>query len=135
MPSLSFIKALPLLLITLPSLIVSTPTPGPQAADAPETDIKPLGRYNISAAEILSRDRTDPAGVTLGKDNTLNVTVSGSQPGNIDNTCVGNWFWDNTQEVSGTTIFECTDSALQLALSQFKQEDTIVEFSLFITYP
>ncbi|KAI4246719.1 MAG: hypothetical protein L6R42_009810 [Xanthoria sp. 1 TBL-2021] len=88
---------------------------------------------------MQSIDAVNPAGAT-GKQNSLNITVSGVQPGDQPINCFGSWFYDTTQDQAagrnqaGSSDFVCSDPKLKVTSDQFYQVGTKVEFFVLITY-
>ncbi|KAL8663606.1 MAG: hypothetical protein Q9168_008065 [Polycauliona sp. 1 TL-2023] len=144
MPSLSLIKALPFLLLTLPSSVISIPI-----LDSPGqlTLPTPLGTYNISTAQVTSTDYYDTTNrlnpTREGRTNDLNITLHGLNPGNPLINCVTTWVVDARQHRTLGPSFgigggmRCTDERLEAWFSQLVPFETyfLTEFNVSIQYP
>ncbi|KAL8893595.1 MAG: hypothetical protein Q9192_005115 [Flavoplaca navasiana] len=145
------LKTLPLLiLLTLPTSILSTPTPAPQdpcqprgppgppgtpgnptsgcPQQAPAAAAKPIPNENPNISEVLAEapqsqpgtsqpdtetteilpqyqilfaqvnsSRVEIGNITLS-DSKMNITVSGTEPGNLPVKCFGEWTFDSVKE-------------------------------------
>ncbi|KAI4186122.1 MAG: hypothetical protein LQ346_005757 [Caloplaca aetnensis] len=128
MASLSFVTSISLLLLALPTSVLSVPAPGPQlpapalvqAATVPPPD---RIHYKVTAAELQSVKGVSPEGNSAeGENNALNITVSGVNPGDRTIGCFGKWFQD-AAETDGTSVedFQCTDPAMQMTAFEYSK--------------
>ncbi|KAL8647286.1 MAG: hypothetical protein Q9226_006494 [Calogaya cf. arnoldii] len=117
MSSLSLFKAIPLLLFTLPTSILSAP-----AAVSNSALISRATQYKIRAATFRSAFRNEPT--SAGDDNKLDVTVTGLQEGNINIHCSGEWFYDYIARSETRTALDCVeDKAVKVTVTQGSESE------------
>ncbi|KAL8853058.1 MAG: hypothetical protein Q9221_002088 [Calogaya cf. arnoldii] len=108
MSTLSLYKAIPLLLFTLPTAILSAP-----AAVSNPALITRATQYKIRAATFTSAFKKG------GDDNKFDITVTGLQEGNIDIHCSGQWFYDYISTSETRTALNCVeDEAVKVTVTQ-----------------
>ncbi|KAL9038772.1 MAG: hypothetical protein Q9180_002927 [Flavoplaca navasiana] len=151
MSPLSICKTLPLLiLLTLPTAILSSPTPAPQDPCQPRGPPGPPGtprnppsgcsqQENTDTTEILPRyqilfalvnsSRVEIGNTTL-TDSKMNITVSGTEPGNLPVKCFGEWTFDGATEKLTYAQLPCEDPGVEVGLNQVKEEHPGIEIAV-----
>ncbi|KAL9628763.1 MAG: hypothetical protein Q9204_005679 [Flavoplaca sp. TL-2023a] len=105
------------------------PEPGTSQPDTDSTEILP--QYQILFAQVNS-SRVEIGNTTL-TDSKMNITVSGTQPGNLPVKCFGEWMFDSAREKLTYAQLPCEDPSVEVGLNQVREEHPGIEVAVGVS--